>query len=487
MVNFGGTIEEMVVIHKFLDGNSKLLLFKDLACAMNLPHELISTFEDAFDEEGELNADKYPTLREFKKEIASLRTNIGRIMQSILQDPKMKEKLSDDGYMEIDGRFCIMLKNTYKKGVGIVHGSSNTGRSLYVEPTDVIEPTNQLKSIIARMKVEENNILSDMCRNVARNRKEIEEAANAIARVDTYRAKALLGQKLGGTIPEVYDDGHMRCIDAKHPILVLRGIDTIGNDIELDDKSSCLVISGPNAGGKTIVLKTAGLFVLMVKYGIPIPAKRGSRVDIFQVMADIGDIQTVSGDLSTFSGHLMVCREMIFEAERCFRSKQASLVLLDEIGTGTDPAQGAALAQAVLEDLLGSGSKVIVTTHYQRIKDIAAENKQIQIAAMEFVKNKPTYRLKVGFVGESYALEAGRRMQLPERVLARADGLLDNESRRLLALQKKLEEETEKARLRQKELDRMIDITKKKDNEIVEVKASLQNEIKRVRIIYTSM
>jgi len=160
--------------------------------------------------------------------------------------------------------------------------------------------------------------------------------------------------------------------------------------------------------------------------------------------------QTVSGDLSTFSGHLVVCREMLRAAEA---HKGHSLVLLDEIGTGTDPAQGAALAQAVLEELLNLGTRVIVTTHYQRIKELAADDQRFQIAAMEFIDNRPTYRLRLGSVGESYALEAGRRMALPEHVLERANALLDDESRRILALQKKLEEETDRARQRQAEFE----------------------------------
>ena len=156
-------------------------------------------------------------------------------------------------------------------------------------------------------------------------------------------------------------------------------------------------------------------------------------------------MQTVSGDLSTFSGHLVVCREMLAEATLHKRHGH-SLVLLDEVGTGTDPSQGAALAQAILEDLINSQVRVMVTTHYQRVKELAADDRRFRIAAMEFIDNRPTYRLRLGSVGESFALEAGERMNLPERVLSRANSLLDDESRRIIALQKALEEETERAR-----------------------------------------
>ena len=270
----------------------------------------------------------------------------------------------------------------------------------------------------------------------------------------------------------------IRCSGAKHPVLILRGINPKGNDINLDANSCSLVISGPNAGGKTIVLKTAGLFGLMVAHSIPLSAKRGSRFDLMRVMADIGDMQTVEGDLSTFSGHLVVCREMLRTAQL---PGPTSLVLLDEIGTGTDPAQGAALAQAVLEELVDSGCRVIVTTHYQRVKELAAGNERFKVAAMEFVDNKPTYQLRMGSVGESYALETARRMELPERVLDRANLLLDDETRRLLALQQKLEEEIERARLKQTELEEEIASLESREQEIEEEKRALEIEIAKLR------
>lgn len=371
-----------------------------------------------------------------------------------------------------------MLKNTYKKGVGIVHGSSNTGRTIYVEPMEIVEPTNEMKSVLGQIRAEENKILFEMCQMISQYREEIKTAVTAAAEIDVLRAKARLGQRIRGIVPEVGDDGSMRCIEAKHPVLLLRGVDPVGNNIELDRQNAALVISGPNAGGKTVVLKTAGLFALMAKHAIPLPTRPGARVDFFQVMADIGDMQTVSGDLSTFSGHLVVCREMLTHAKG---HEGNSLVLLDEIGTGTDPAQGAALAQAVLEELIALGTRVIVTTHYQRIKELAAEDERFQIAAMEFIDNRPTYRLRVGSVGESYALEAGRRMRLPENVLERANLLLDDESRRILALQKRLEEETDRARQKQLELEAALRDLNGRETAIERSKTMLEEQIKKLR------
>ena len=461
LADFSTLVEEIGDIHDFVKGNKdNMSLFQPLANEMALGEDLVNEFQDSFNDEGSLSEEKYLSLGNYRKEISELRSRIDRIMQKLISDQKMKEKLADSGYEEIDGRFCLMLKNTYKKGVGIVHGVSNTGRSLYVEPFEVVEPTNTMKSVMASMKLEENRILFEMCKCIRQSKDCIERSAKAIAQLDCYRAKALMGLKLEGVIPEVRADGSIRCLDAKHPILLLRGGGgTVGNDVELDDEKSSLVISGPNAGGKTVVLKTMGLFALMVQYGIPIPAKLGARMDMFEVFADIGDIQTVSGDLSTFSGHLTICESMLKQAEICSNDKKPNLVLLDEIGTGTDPAQGTALAQAILEEFMNFGSRIITTTHFQRIKEFAATNDKVKIAAMEFIENRPTYRLKLGISGESYAIEAARRMKLPDQVLKRAEGLLDDESRRLLALQKQLEEETGQVRMRQIELDKTYDFT----------------------------
>jgi DNA mismatch repair protein MutS2 len=438
LVLFAGFIEEIVEIVGFLIINAdKMPLFNGIASSMMLPEKLLATFQGAFDDDDDLSADKYPHIGNLRQQVKGYKAKILQTIKGLLSSDAMRDKLADSGYIEMDGRYCIMLKNTYKKGSGIVHGFSNTGRSIYVEPTEVIQTTNDLKVVQAALKREENAIFFEMCKTIAEYRDSLKVSLHGIADLDVLRAKAMMGMRLNGVIPDVGDEGVIRVVDAKHPILLLRGVDPIGNSIELNSTSPGLVISGPNAGGKTIVLKTVGLQSLMVRHAIPIPAKYGARVDLMDVMADIGDIQTVSGDLSTFSGHLVVCREMLKRA----RSVSYPLVLLDEIGTGTDPAQGAALAEAVLESLVHSNSRIIVTTHYQRIKELAADDTAFQIAAMEFRDNRPTYRLRMGSVGESFALEAGKRLGLPSDVLERAETLLDDESRRLVALQKCLEEE----------------------------------------------
>jgi DNA mismatch repair protein MutS2 len=513
LAKFTDNLEQVAETHAFLTSERNgFTLFDEQIAGVLLPGHLVDQFKGAFDDEEELSADKFPTIKKLRTTIASLKSSVASKMTQLLSSQQMKEKIADGGYIIIEDRYCLMLKNTYKKGVGVVHGSSNTGRTLYVEPFEVVDMTNEIKNTHGLLRAEENRILFEMCQSIAEYREEVRAAVRAIAVVDVVHAKAKLGRRMKGVVPEVGTDGTIACVNARHPVLMLRGdTDAIGNTIELGKPQSvsvsgvsgtpaptsvsasaasstassgsattALVISGPNAGGKTIVLKTAGLFALMVKYAMPIPATDGARVDIFNVMADIGDIQTVSGDLSTFSGHLVVCREVLLGAEahkRNTMNKGHSLVLLDEIGTGTDPAQGAALAQAVLEDLIAMGDvRVMVTTHYQRIKELAAGDVRFRIAAMEFVNNRPTYRLRLGSVGESFALEAADRMHLPHRVIARATSLLDDESRRVLALQKRLEEETELARQRQTTYEGKLDQLRGQEEGVETLRRALERE-----------
>ena len=200
-----------------------------------------------------------------------------------------------------------------------------------------------------------------------------------------------------------------------------------------------------------------GLFALMVRYGIPLPARPGARVDLFSaVLADIGDAQSVSADVSTFSGHMQLCRDILGRvmgsADKTTVPCNSALVLLDEVGTGTDPAQGSALAQALLEELVTRGARVIATTHYARVKALALSDPRFRIAAMEFAHQRPTFRLRMGSIGESFAFETARRLQLPAAVLSRATELLGNETQRLVELETHLQEECEKAQLLQLQL-----------------------------------
>ena len=493
MVAFSCVVVEVGELVEFLlKSADKMPLTSALAADMLLPTELVGSFDGSFDDEGNLSEEKYPGIAGLRRTTHLLEARIVQTIKGLLSSPAMADKLADSGYLEMEGRYCIMLKNTYKRGLGIVHGSSNTGRSIYVEPREVVQPTNDLKLAQVELRKEENAVFFEMCKAIAANRDSIVQSMTVVGQLDVMRAKAALGVRLRGIIPEVGNEGVLHCVDARHPVLVMRGVETVGNCIDLNADAPGLVISGPNAGGKTIVLKTIGLLALMVQHAIPIPARPGARVDQLDVMADIGDMQMVSGDLSTFSGHLVVCREMLKRAKHGgggANQRHHPLILLDEIGTGTDPAQGAVLAQAVLEELMASNARVIVTTHYQRVKELAAAAadegssllSSFRIAAMEFLDNRPTYRLRMGSVGESFALEAGQRMGLPTHVLVRAESLLDDETRRLVTLQQRLEEEVALARKEQAAAEDIVTALEAERAGMEDNRRSLAEELARVR------
>lgn len=431
----------------------------------------------------------------------------------------LKDAVDESRVMERGGRFLLPIKPTFKNGIGIVHDSSRSGRTIYVEPAAVVEPTNELQLLRSNLAREERRIMTEMSRLLSKYRGSIQDSVYAAAGIDLTCARFKLGQKLGGAIPYVCDDGVIDLEEFRHPALLLkigtvpamtevsqlrggnagnsivsrrrRGLleasatiskitndfdgetkrdgpeklhEIVGNDLSLNTTVPGLVLTGPNAGGKTIVLKSLGLAALFVRSGIPVPCRLGShpRVDFFEtILADIGDMQSASGDLSTFSGHLLVCKTVLEKASEA--AKASSLILMDELGSGTDPAQGVSIAQSVLESLLATGSRVAITTHYLQLKELANFDGRFQVAGMEFVDGRPTYRLKYGLVGESYALQVAERLGLPNEVILRARDLLDENVRRVSELIQELEEQRDQASRKEKELDGLTVMMRQKE------------------------
>jgi len=423
---------------------------------IDLPFELVDLLSDAFDQDGRLSGVKFPHLKRLRDEVDRLYGSIKNTVGQLMKSTGMSQMVTDEYIAQRNGRFVLPIKNTYKRaGLGIVHDQSNTGQTVYVEPVQVIEPTNDMKRLELELLQEEARIVGEMTRLVAVSKDKILQSLDAGALIDISVARAKLGDLMGGAVvPEVGTDGCISAEDARHPVLLLRNRNPIGNTLHIDPAKPGLVLTGPNAGGKTIVLKTLGLLALLVRLGIPVPARRGVRVDFFSpILADIGDMQSVTGDLSTFSGHLLVCREVLSNAA------SGALVLMDEMGSGTDPAQGVAIAQALLEALLETGARVAITTHYLQLKELAQKDDRFTVGAMEFLNGKPTYRFREGAIGESYALEVAERLELPASVLARAKGLMGGGALRVTELIKELEDqrdalqgEMEDARAREEEL-----------------------------------
>ena len=465
-----------------VENEAFVILPKFVEC-ISLNTTLQELLHNAFDSEGRLSGSTFPMVGLLRKKIQMLKSDILGTLSTLVATPSMKSKMAIESggamYSEVNGRIVIPIDEKYNKGsLGIVHDASRSGKTVYVEPTEIIGPTNELRQAEAELRSEEARVWRSLTEQVLSNRASLEASVSAAGQLDLIMARVQLGIKLMGVIPEVASEGIISLRDAKHPVLLLREIDNVvGSDIDLGaDGNQGLVLTGPNSGGKTIILKMLGLLALMARNGIPIPAARGDathppRVDYFDpVLADIGDIQSVGGDLSTFSGHMLVCREVLAS------SGQNALVLMDELGSGTDPAQGVAIAQALLESLVETGARCAITTHYMELKQLAASDDRFSVGGMQFVNGRPTYKLLPGTVGESFALAVAERFNLPRKVLDRANELLDQETRQMGDLIRGMEDQKavidqQVVELEQKKLDMQnLVLEMKKQQQVLEAK-----------------
>lgn len=399
----------------------------------------------AFESDGALSARTYPEIGELRRRITDLHGSVRETLHSLLRSEDLRDLLQDDFVTQRNERYVLPIKSHAKRwDLGIVHGTSGSGQTVYIEPRQVVELNNRLRLAEAALEQAERRILTQLSSALGHVRDEVMHALQVAADIDLAAARSALALQLGATRPEVGARGVLRLKQARHPVLVLRGVEVVGNDLGLDPDHPALVLSGPNAGGKTVSLKTIGLCALLVQHGCFVPALPGSRVDRFtEIWAAIGDTQTVQGDLSSFSGHLLVLSHMIAKAA------PDHLLLLDEIASGTDPSQGSALAQAVLERLLESGPRVVLTTHYARLKALPTSDPRFAAAAVEYAEGQPTYRVLAGTHGQSHALSIAARMGLDRALLDRARSLMDEGERDLADLLQALDRaraEAEEAR-----------------------------------------
>lgn len=398
-----------------------------LASAIAPDRRLVGAFAAAFDERGDLSEQTYPALAELRGRIGRLARRIQSVLDGLLDSPEYADLLQDRFVSERDGRFVLPIKAQAKNlGLGIVHDASRTGQTVFLEPAEVVPIGNEKRIAEADLVAEERRIRAELCERLAAHADAIAAALDAAADVDVAAARAALALRLDATRPEVAREGVVDLGRARHPVLAAGRGAVVANDLRLDAARPVLVLTGPNAGGKTIALKTVGLCALLVRAGCFLPVAEGSRMDLFEnVVADIGDMQTVHEGLSSFSAHLATLGAMLEVAG------PSSLVLLDEIAAGTDPAQGGPLARALVERFADRGAKVVVTTHYAPVKTMAASDPRVRVAALEYREGRPTYRLVEGAAGESHALAAALRAGLDEALVERARELMDENERAL--------------------------------------------------------
>ncbi len=381
--------------------------------------------EEIIDESGNVRDNASPELREIREEILKKQDYVRKRLYAILKQISEKDYTQDDIIPQRDGRLVIPVKVEHKRHVaGVVHGTSSTGLTVFIEPAEIVELNNEILQLQFQEQKEVERILRELTNKTRENLKYLQTNVSILGKIDFIYAKAKFALQIDGYAPDVSEDNPIILNSAYHPILLLKHgkNKVVPLDFKLGDGSSVLVISGPNSGGKTVVLKTVGLLTLMVQAGIPAPLNESSKIRIFKkIFIDIGDEQSVEKDLSSFASHIKNIKKIISEAD------SKTLVLLDELGSGTDPAEGGALGIAIIEKLKNKGSFVIATTHNSALKFYAYNNPEIECGAMEFNHQTlaPTYKLRIGVPGSSYAFEIAKRLGLDEEVINNAKRNLD--------------------------------------------------------------
>ncbi len=450
-----------------------------LAQPIHVDAELLSTLEGAFDDSGQLADDAWPELAELRAGVRATRRRIQTILEELIRGDALGDALQDRYITEREGRFVVPVKSARRSRVGIVHDTSNSGETAFVEPSQVVEPQNRLASLQIAVRREEHRILALLSSMIAHHTEPLALSLQAATCIDLASARAALGRQLGASIPSVGNGGVLDLRGARHPVLALRGVEVVPNDLAVNARHPGLVLTGPNAGGKTVALKTLGLAAMFVRAGIPFPAAAGSRVDWFDaVLADIGDLQTVEQDLSTFSGHLLIM-SMMME-----RAAPGCLLLVDEVAVGTDPAQGAALARAVLEAMIDAGARAVVTTHYLELKALAGQDPRFALMGAQYLEGRATWRLLPDLVGQSHALGVARQLGLPSAVLQRAEALLGTRATDLATLMEQVEAEGQELRerseaiaARQQELEAAQRAFADKQRHLEERRLGLEREV----------
>ncbi|HEY9871137.1 MAG TPA: endonuclease MutS2 [Candidatus Obscuribacterales bacterium] len=417
---------------------------------------LTAAIDEAVEEGGAIKDSASRRLGQLRRQMRATDGQVRDELARIIHSATLSKALQEPLYTQRNGRYVLPVAASMRHVIpGIVHDSSASGLTVYVEPMAVIELANKMRLLEAEIDQEIAAILTALSRAAQGDLDKIESSFESLVQLDFILARARLGVRYGGSRPEISGDGSLFLRAAGHPLLILRDDGqapaVVRNDIALNGRQRTMVVTGPNTGGKTVLLKTAGLLALMVRAGLLLPVGPGSKAVVFPaIYADIGDEQSIEQNLSTFSSHMRNIIEVIG------RAGEGSLVLLDEIGVGTDPREGAALAQAVLAHLNDSGAYTITTTHYGELKALAYSHPGFVNASLEFDEQtlSPTYRLRLGVPGSSKATTIARRLGLAPELVRAAESLLGSEGRglsELLDLLGSRLEEVEAERQRAKE------------------------------------
>lgn len=401
---------------------------------------------EAIDPQGRLRESATPELLHLRHEVDRLRRTIVNRVDDLLRSPQYEPWLQDTFITQREDRYVLPIKIEHRTKVsGIVHDLSASGATVFIEPEELVAANNELKWAEMAVAQEIERIFRHLTDLIAAHRRALETNVEVLTALDVIQAKGRLGLALRGSIPTISRDGAIAWRGLRHPLLALRGVRVVPNDVTLGPEARALVISGPNTGGKTVLLKAMGLAALMTRCGIPLPCDPESVSPVFPaVLMDAGDDQDLARDLSTFAAHVRVVSALLAHAP------ERSLILLDELATATDPDEGAALAQALVEALMARGVLTIVTTHYTALKAWAAEHVSDRTRVSgalgyDVEAMAPTHRLSLGQPGASLGLDVAARLGLPASILNRAKSLVTPQAAALARAVAALERERQTA------------------------------------------
>jgi DNA mismatch repair protein MutS2 len=412
--------------------------------------ELLADLDRAIDRRGDepiIAANASPALARARTTVRSARQALSAKAERLVRSPTIAASLRDSYWTERDGRVVLPVRSdslgaVRERGV-IIHGSSGTGHTFYVEPATLVEDNNALREAELAVAEEERKILRALSAKVAASADTLRAMQRACVEFDRMQARYRFGEALDAVLPRLTDDGAIDLRSVRHPLMLIDGVDVVPNDLVLE-RGHALVISGPNAGGKTVALETLGLLALMAAAGLALPCRGRPSIPVFRrIITDIGDDQSIVANLSTFSAHIA---HVAAALDAAAHDGPGTLVLFDEIAVGTDPEQGAALAEAILIALVDAGATVVATTHYDRLKLLATQPERhgrFHNAAVGFdlQRMRPTFRLSLGVPGSSSAIAVARRLGLPEPVLEQAERLLGDEGVKIDELLRDIEAE----------------------------------------------
>lgn len=481
IMKVGRTLRTARILRKTIDEAKDTPIITEMADRLYVNEQLEKNIYDAFLSETEVADNASSELRQIRMRIRKINENIRAKLQQFVTAPQYSKYLQDRIITMRSDRYVIPLKSDFKGSIpGLVHDQSASGSTLFVEPMQIVEMNNDLKSELAAEQIEIEKILRNFSTSIAINGDRIEWSYQIIVDLDVIFAKARLAREYKAVRPILNNRGAISIKDGRHPLIDKNKVVPITLSLKADEKM--LLITGPNTGGKTVTLKLVGLFTLMAMSGLYIPAKYAEMSIFDGVYSDIGDEQSIEQSLSTFSAHIKNTISILNTIT------DKSLVLFDELGSGTDPGEGAPLAVSIAEHLLGVGAKSFITSHFNDLKEFALVTDKVVVASMEFDSEtfSPTFKLVMGAIGSSNALAIAQKLGLKESIVANARGKISVEKRQFDSVLSAAEQTRQKATalVNEASIDRELAARALKDAEqekklVVEKREKLDESIRK--------